>query len=185
MNKRKLIVRVLIITVIISTLFAITQYNDLNLDNLTPERIRALTHNNIMLILIVMFGIMLLQNLLNFIPLVLVMSANVALFGLWKGFLFSLICSVVASTIIFIIFRYLFKDFKAPSKFESYRMKLENNGFLVVLIARLIPIMPTNIINMVAGVSSIKLVHYVIATFIGNGIYALIISSALFKLFTE
>jgi uncharacterized membrane protein YdjX (TVP38/TMEM64 family) len=184
MPKRKLLLRILIITFIISSLLAFIQTSDLHLENLTPERIRTLTNNNILLILFVMFGIMFLQNLLNFIPIILVMSANVALFGLWKGFLFSLICSVIASTIIFIIFRYIFKDFKAPTKFDAYREKIENNGFLYVLIARLIPIMPTNIINMVAGVSSIKLIHYVLATVIGNGIYTLIISSALFRLFT-
>ena len=184
MLKRKLLIRILITLVIIISLFAFIQTSDFQLENLTPERIRTLTNDNIFLILFVMFGIMFLQNLLNFIPIILVMSANVALFGLWKGFLFSLICSVIASTIIFIVFRYIFKDFKAPSKFEKYREKIENNGFLFILIARLIPIMPTNIINMVAGVSSIKLSHYVLATIIGNGIYALIISSALFSLFT-
>lgn len=184
MLKRKLLLRVLVITFIISSLFAFIQTSNLQLDNLTPERIRAISNNNIFLILFVMFGIMFLQNLLNLVPIILVMSANVALFGLWKGFLFSLICSVVASTIIFIIFRYVFKEFKAPSKFDSYRDKIEKNGFLYVLIARLIPIMPTNIINMVSGVSSIKLSHYILATIIGNGIYALIISSALFSLFS-
>ena len=184
MRKRKLLIRILIISFIISSLFAFIQTSDLHLEIITPERIRTITNNNILLILFVMFGIMFLQNLLNLIPIILVMSANIALFGLWKGFLFSLLCSVIASTIIFIIFRYVFKDFKAPSKFDGYRDKIEKNGFLYVLIARLIPIMPTNIINMVSGVSSIKLSHYILATAIGNGIYALIISSSLVSLFT-
>jgi uncharacterized membrane protein YdjX (TVP38/TMEM64 family) len=55
-------------------------------------------------------------------------------------------------------------------------VKIERNGFMYILIARLIPIMPTSVINIAAGISTVKLNHYVAATFVGNTVYAFIIA---------
>jgi uncharacterized membrane protein YdjX (TVP38/TMEM64 family) len=174
--KRKLIQRLIYIAITLIILYILVRWSGLKLEDLSEERIRSMTHDNLSLILLVMFGIMFLQNLLNVIPIVLVISANVALIGLWKGFAYSVLTSVIASTLLFLLFRYIFNDLKSPERYEKYLVKIERNGFMYILIARLIPIMPTSVINIAAGISTVKLNHYVAATFVGNTVYAFIIA---------
>jgi uncharacterized membrane protein YdjX (TVP38/TMEM64 family) len=184
MNKNKIITRALILFGALFTIFIVFQILGVDIENISDEHIKELAHDNIYLLLIILFGIMFLQNLLNFFPIVLVISLNVSLLGLWGGYLFSLFCSVVASTIIFLVIRYMFIDMKAAPKYEKYTKKIEKNGFLYVLIARLIPIMPTNVINIASGLSSIKLRHYTLATILGHAIYSFIIAAASFNIFS-
>ena len=184
MNKNKFITRVLILIGALLTIFIVFQILGVDIENISDEHIKDLAHDNIYLLLIILLGIMFLQNLLNFFPIVLVISLNVSLLGLWGGYLFSLFCSVFASTIIFLIIRYMFINMKAAPKYEKYTKKIEKNGFLYVLIARLIPIMPTNVINIASGLSSIKLQHYTLATILGHAIYSFIIAAASFNIFS-
>lgn len=184
MSKNKFITRVLILVGILLTIFGVFQILGVDIENVSEENIKELAHDNIYLLLIILLGVMFLQNLLNFFPIILVISLNVSLLGLWAGYLFSLFCSVVASTIIFLVIRYMFIDMKAAPKYEKYTKKIETNGFLYVLIARLIPIMPTNIINIASGLSSIKLRHYTLATILGHAIYSFIIAALSFNIFT-
>ena len=174
--KRKIVQRLILIIIVCLLLYIAIKWSGLQLEDLSEQQIRSLTHDNLWLILLVMFGMMFLQNLLNAIPIVLVISANVALIGLWKGFAYSVLTSVIASTLLFLMFRYLFSDAWQSEKYDKYLQKIENNGFLYILIARLIPIMPTSVINVAAGLSTIKLKQYVAATFVGNTIYAFIIA---------
>ncbi len=184
MNKRKFITRALLLVGALLAIFSVLQILGIDIENISEEHIKDLAHDNIYLVLTILFGIMFLQNLLNFFPIVLVISLNVSILGLWGGYLFSLFCSVMASTIIFLIIRYMFIDMKAATNYVKYTEKIEKNGFLYVLIARLIPIMPTNIINIASGLSSIKVTPYTLATILGHAIYSFIIAAASFNIFS-
>lgn len=184
MNKNKFIIRAIILVGVLLTIFIAFQILGVDIENVSDEHVKELAHDNIYLLLTILFGIMFLQNLLNFFPIILVISLNVSILGLWGGYLFSLFCSVVASTIIFLIIRYMFMDMKAAAKYEKYTKKIEKNGFLYVLIARLIPIMPTNVINIASGLSSIKLTHYTLATILGHALYIFVIAAASFNIFS-
>ncbi|MNI66296.1 TVP38/TMEM64 family inner membrane protein YdjZ [compost metagenome] len=124
---------------------------------------------------------MTLQNLFTFIPLVLVITANIALFGFWKGYLFGCLCSVIGSTLIFLSIRHLFHDLFSNSKMQKIQNKVEKNGFLFVLSGRILPFMPTNLINIASALSSIKTMHFILATTAGNLIYGLVLSSVSFS----
>lgn len=129
-----------------------------------------------------MLVIMVLQNLFTFIPLVLVIATNITLFGFWNGYLYGCFCSVIGSTLIFLSIRYLFQDAFSNSKTKKYQEKIEKNGFLFGLSGRVLPFMPTNLINIASGLSSIKTSHFVIATTVGNMIYGLVLASASFSI---
>ena len=184
MTKNKYLTRGILLFSALIASFVLLEISGVNIEDISDEHIKDLAKDNIYLLLTILFGIMFLQNLLNFFPIVLVISLNVSLLGLWGGYLFSLFCSVIASTIIFLVIRNMFSDMKAAPKYEKYTEKIGKNGFLYVLIARLIPIMPTNVINIASGLSSIKLTHYTLATILGHAIYSLIISAASFNIFS-
>lgn len=181
MNKRKLIIRVIgYITFILCLLFLLKS-SGLTVADLTPDTIRTLAHNNILLLLIIMLIIMTLQNIFTFIPLILVITANITLFGFWKGYLYGSLCSVIGSTLVFLSIRHLFHDISSNPKIQQFQEKIEKRGFVFVLMGRIFPFMPTNLINIASGLSSIKTLHFIFATAVGNLIYGLVLSSVSFS----
>lgn len=146
------------------------------LNDLNPETIQKLAHHNTQLVLLIMLIVMCLQNLFTFIPLILVITVNITLFGFWEGYLYSALCSVLGSTLIFLSIRYFFRDTHIE-KLKKYEAKLAKNGFLFVLSGRILPFMPTNLINILSGLSAMKLWHFVVATALGNLIYGLVLAS--------
>ncbi|MDF1618417.1 TVP38/TMEM64 family protein [Petrocella sp. FN5] len=94
------------------------------------------------------------------------------LFGFSLGTILVIIGSNVGCQLTFFISRLLGKDFvkryiKADSYFEKLSKKIEDNGFLVMLYLRLLPIFPFNGVNYISGLSQVKYWHYTLATFVG------------------
>lgn len=184
MNKRKLIIRVAAYLAFVLCLFLLLKQSGLTVSDITPETIRTIAHDNIFLILLIMLVIMILQNLFTFIPLILVITANITLLGFWHGYLYGCLCSVIGSTVIFLSIRYVFHGIFKDSKLKQYQEKIEEKGFLFVLMGRIFPFVPTNLINIASGLSSIKTLQFVLATTIGNMIYGFVLSSASFSVLT-
>ncbi|OIJ15641.1 hypothetical protein BKP35_01205 [Anaerobacillus arseniciselenatis] len=128
------------------------------------------------LLLLVTFIVILIQNTLTIFPLILILTKNIAFFGFFYGVIWSWIFSVVAAAIVFVSIRYCFKDFLEKKVSVNIKEKAEKNGFMYVLFARVVPVAPTSIINMVSGVSSIKFKDFILATSIGNLIYFSVLS---------
>ncbi len=181
MKKRTLFFRGICYIASILSILLILYKSGIRVSDLSPETILKISHHNMILVLIIMLVIMSLQNLFTFIPLILVITINIALFGFWKGYLYSCFCSVIGSTAIFLSIRYLFPNLFSSTKLQKYEQKVEKNGFLFVLSGRILPFLPTNLINIVSGLSSMKLSHFIFATTIGNMVYGLVLASASFS----
>ena len=181
MKKRTLFFRGICYIASILSILLILYKSGIRVSDLSPETILRISHHNMILVLIIMLVIMSLQNLFTFIPLILVITINIALFGFWKGYLYSCFCSVIGSTAIFLSIRYLFPNLFSSTKLQKYEQKVEKNGFLFVLSGRILPFLPTNLINIVSGLSSMKLSHFIFATTIGNMVYGLVLASASFS----
>ncbi|GEK32769.1 TVP38/TMEM64 family protein [Kurthia sibirica] len=182
MNRKKLTIRATAYLAIVLTIFFIIYRSGIDVSDLSPDMITHLAHNNILIVFAIMLVIMILQNLFTFIPLVLVITINISLFGFWPGYFLSALCSVIGSTLIFLSIRYIFPNAFAKTKLHKYEEKIKKNGFMFVFLGRILPFMPTNLINIVSGLSSIKLSHFVVATTCGNLIYGLVLSSASFSI---
>lgn len=131
----------------------------------------AIIDQNIWFILAITLVIMMIQNTFTVIPLILVITVNYVLFGFIKGFLWSWITSLIGSTVIFLCSRYLFQGWVSRKVDASLRSKIEKNGFKFVFQARVIPFIPTSLINILSGVSSIPFRSFILATSIGNFLY--------------
>ncbi|RUS48943.1 TVP38/TMEM64 family protein [Cohnella sp. AR92] len=182
MNKRKLTIRVLGYLAFVLCLFLLLRNSGLTVDDITPEKIRELAHHNLILLLLIMLVLMTLQNIFTFIPLILVITANITLFGFWIGYLYGCFCSVIGSTLVFLSIRHLFRNAFTGPKILQFQEKLEKNGFVFVLTGRIFPFMPTNLINIASGLSAIRTSHFVAATTLGNMAYGLLLSSVSFSM---
>lgn len=181
MKKRTLFFRGFCYISCIFSILLILNKSGITVSDLSPETILTIAHHNTLLVLIIMLVVMVLQNLFTFIPLILVITINMALFGFWKGYFYSCFCSVIGSTAIFLSIRYLFPNLFSSTKLQKYEHKIEKNAFLFVLSGRILPFLPTNLINIVSGLSTMKVSHFISATTIGNMIYGFVLASASFS----
>lgn len=140
------------------------------------EAIRKFLNKNMGYALFFMFLVMLIQNSFTVFPLILVITINMTLFGFINGFIWSWLTGVLASLIVYVGARYVFQEIIAE-KFNSKLIdKIDANGFAYVFQARIFPFVPTSLVNIVAGLSTIRLLPYILATTIGNFIYFFILA---------
>lgn len=119
------------------------------------------------------FLLTLFTNTLGFPPAVIFSTANVILFGIVPGIVLACVAETVGATIAFILIRFYFREpaekaiAKSPflSKIDQYS---GTKGFFVMLIGRMVPYLPSALLNAVGALSSIKLREYVIASFVGK-----------------
>ena len=140
------------------------------------HKVRALLDGNMLYAYLFLLLIMIIQNSFTVIPLILVITINLALFGFWQGFLWSWFTSVVAAYIICLSVRSVFKN-RVIKRFNPEHIeKMEQNGFKYVFQARVFPFVPTSLINILAGLSSIQYKSFVLATAIGNFVYFFVLA---------
>lgn len=119
-----------------------------------------------------MFAIFL-QTWFPFVPFVLIAGANAYVFGLTGGFLINYSMACVSAFAAFMFARYLAYDYvdaklaRYPSV-RSFNAKLESNGFLYTLMARLMPVIPSSLVNFGAGVSKMHIRPFMLGTIIGK-----------------
>jgi uncharacterized membrane protein YdjX (TVP38/TMEM64 family) len=102
---------------------------------------------------------------------VLTLGAGAA-FGLWKGFVLVSIGSTVGAWASFLVGRYLLRDWvsrrleKVPA-FAAVAEAVGQEGWKVVLLTRLSPVLPFNLLNYGYGLTTVGLGEYTLASWIG------------------
>jgi len=92
------------------------------------------------------------------------------LFGLFWGSVYVLIAAIIGATLAFLIGRYLSRDWvsrqieKHP-KLKAIDLAVAKEGWKIVLLTRLCPLFPFNLINYVFGVTQVSLKDYVLGSF--------------------
>jgi uncharacterized membrane protein YdjX (TVP38/TMEM64 family) len=122
------------------------------------------------------FIIMVIQNSFTIIPLIIIITINYALFGFFNGLIWSWFTSIIAAGIWFFGSRYFFNDWVQKKTNPEILSKMEQNGLLFVFQARIIPFVPTSLINILSGLSTIKFKHFMVGTMFGNLIFFFVLS---------
>ena len=135
------------------------------------DKIRSFLMSNIAYAFFFMFLVMVIQNSFTVFPLILVISINLSLFGFINGFLWSWLTSVLASTLVFYGVRYIFQGMIIEKFNPKLIEKVDANGFAYVFQARIFPFVPTSLVNILAGLSTIRIMPFTIATALGNSLY--------------
>ncbi len=141
------------------------------------DALKDLSHGSLWLLLLFTLLLMTIQNLFTIIPLILLISINVSLLGFAGGFIWSWLISIIGATISFFITRYWFQDFFSKYVNNEWESKIEENGFGVVFVGRVMPFMPTSVVNIAAAISSVRFMKFFYGTVLGNLIYFFILSA--------
>ena len=100
-------------------------------------------------------------------------SANALIFGIVPGILLAWIAETVGVALSFVLLRFLFRDAAEDviSKHKSLQKIDElsgSQGFKVMLIARIIPYLPSGLLNALGAVSKMSFRDFTIAALIGK-----------------
>jgi len=96
------------------------------------------------------------------------------LFGTWLGALCSIIASVLSAMILFWFTRFVGESYIREflrNKFPSvsrYNDRLKDNGFKHMLVLRLLPFTPANLMNLAFPLTNVRKKDYFWSTFLGN-----------------
>jgi uncharacterized membrane protein YdjX (TVP38/TMEM64 family) len=91
-------------------------------------------------------------------------------FGTWWGSLYSLIGADVGAIVAFGAGRFLGRSFVERAigqRFNNLLNKIAKNGFVIIFYLRMVPVIPYNALNLLAGASPIKFRDYFWASMIG------------------
>ena len=114
-----------------------------------------------------------LVNAIGFPPAIIFSTANTLIFGIVEGIIISCIAETIGVTISFILLRFFFRETaeviisknKRLQKIDDYSGK---NGFKVMLVARMVPYVPSALLNAAGALSKMNLKEYFIASLIGK-----------------
>jgi len=104
-----------------------------------------------------------------FIPGTVFTLAGGALFGPVLGTLYNLTGATLGATLAFLIARYLAADLvtnKAGGRVKQLINGVEGEGWRFVAFVRLVPLFPFVLLNYALGLTRLRLLHYVIATYV-------------------
>ena len=119
------------------------------------------------------FWLTLFVNALGFPPAIIFSTANTLIFGIIPGIVLSCVAETVGVTISFLLLRFFFRETaekviaknKTLANIDRYSGK---NGFTVMLIARMVPYIPSVLLNAVGALSALRLRDYILSSFIGK-----------------
>lgn len=121
---------------------------------------------------IISFGLMILQSVAAPLPAFLITFTNASLFGWWKGAILSWSSAMAGAALCFFIARVLGRD--AAAKLTSKAGLEQIDGFFdrygknTILICRLLPFISFDIVSYAAGLTSMSVGAFLLATGIGQ-----------------
>ena len=121
---------------------------------------------------LISFALMVFQAIVAPLPAFLITFANAALFGWVYGAALSWVSAMVGALLCFYIAKFLGRDVveKLTSKMalESVDAFFEKHGVYAILIARLLPFISFDVVSYAAGLTSMRLSSFLLATGVGQ-----------------
>ncbi|MCC2116120.1 TVP38/TMEM64 family protein [Bacillus halotolerans] len=107
------------------------------------------------------------------VPFAIIAALNGAVFGIANGVWITLAGSMLGTILLFFLARYSFRDWarkkiKAYPAIQGYEASFDKNAFTAVLLGRLIPVIPSLVMNVVCGLSSVRWHVFFFASLIGK-----------------
>lgn len=169
MKKIKTVSKIILLVLVVFTVFLSPIREKLSLSELTSaiESARGMPSAPLVFVLSYVLGVVLA------LPGIAFMFLGGSIFGFWKGILLVVIASNIGCQLTFLLSRFFGKGFlsrffKLTDFTEKLEDKIEQNGFMVMLYLRLIPLFPFNLVNYASGLTNVEYKDYTLGTLIGK-----------------
>lgn len=106
------------------------------------------------------------EALIPALPLIVIVSFNVSVYGTWLGFIYSWIGSYIGSIVVFLTFRYVVKKWLVRfihnhEKLNRIANYISIKGYDVLFLLTCLPFTPSSLINIVYGLSDIDTMFFI------------------------
>lgn len=104
------------------------------------------------------------------VPVTLIIVATVTVFGAWPGIFYALLGAELSALVTYGLGHLLGRDAVrrlAGSRLNSVSRLLSRRGALTIITLRIVPVAPFTVINVIAGVSDIRLRDFAIGSLVG------------------
>ncbi|GGJ71973.1 putative membrane protein YdjX (TVP38/TMEM64 family) [Anoxybacillus voinovskiensis] len=123
----------------------------------------------------------LLESFFPVLPMFVLVMANAAAFGLWKGIMISWIGACLGSILVFLLARKVgqkrfFRFLNRHQKVRQLVSWVERHGFGPLFLLFCFPFTPSAIINVVAGLSRVSKQQFILAVLLGKMVMIFVIS---------
>eukprot|EP00877_Chromochloris_zofingiensis_P004762 jgi/Chrzof1/14287/Cz08g31390.t1 len=113
----------------------------------------------------VLFGLLYVWFTVLFLPPAVLAVCAGAMFGLWVGVLFVWVSATIGESIEFLLGRFLLRKWVREltanwSVWQALQAALQEDGWKLVILLRISPVMPFSVINYALGTSSLPFSHY-------------------------
>lgn len=168
----KKVVLISIILLLLLTIYFSGFYEFLTFENIKTnlEVIKEYSHNNPVLFLGQFMAVFILITSLSIPGAIVLTLLSGTIFGVIPGTFIVLLSSTIGATISFLYSRYIFGDVfreKFRDKYRTVENKFNENGTSYLFTLRMIPVSPFVVINILMGLTPIRLWNYVWITFVG------------------
>ncbi|MGO4886827.1 TVP38/TMEM64 family protein [Anaerobacillus sp. MEB173] len=115
-----------------------------------------------------------LQGVVTAFPFILILIIHISLFGLVQGIFFSWIGSLIGALVCFVLSRYFFDEVthklwdERKKNHQKWRPFIDLYGVWAIILLRSIPVIPSNVISIMAALSPIGIKAYFWSTVVGN-----------------
>ena len=135
--------------------------------------LNSLTNSNTYLSIVLQFFIMVAVSFIPFAPIPLLATIIGTNHSFFIGLCINLGGTVIGSIILYwlsknILRRHAQKIVNKYQYLEKFLTLIVTNGFLAVLIGRLVPIIPSAGVNLIAGISGVNFIAFATATLFGK-----------------
>ncbi len=169
-NKKILIVSVLVLFIAAFFFFDLGQYLTLDYFKSQRDAISAYQDANPLQTALVFFLVYVAVTGLSLPGAAVLTLAAGAIFGLWWGVFIVSFASTLGATIAFLVARLLMRDWvqnKFGQKLKAINQGIEREGAFYLFTLRLVPIFPFFVINLVMGLTPIRVVQFFFVSQVG------------------
>lgn len=143
---------------------------DFKVLKVSPETIREWVLSFGWIAPVLYIGLYIARPFVLFPASVLSMAGGLA-FGTWMGMLYTLVGAVTGAVLSFLLARKIGKGFfkgKDDPRLEKIERSMERKGFMMVLLLRIAPFVPFDLVSYSAGAARVRLRAFLPATVIGT-----------------
>ena len=169
LKNAKVVKFILLILLVSIGLIFLLKYKDI-IFNLDIEKVVRYIYKSGSMAIVLYIFIYVVKPFLVFIPSNVVAIIGGMLFGPVKGFISSMIGFFLSGTLAFYISRFLGKDFVdsiVGNKLIKLDDNIEENGFKILFMLRLPPILPFDPLSYACGLTKIKYRDFILASLLG------------------
>ncbi|TYS67464.1 TVP38/TMEM64 family protein [Sutcliffiella horikoshii] len=156
----------LLLAILVGTLLFINH----NYLNISPEGIREWILSFGIFAPVIYIVLYTIRPLILFPASILSLAAGLA-FGAIGGTIYTIIGATLGAIVSFLVAKKfgkrIIKNQTSNVRVQKIQSQMEENGFFYVLLLRLIPLFNFDLISYLAGLSKVKLSHFILATVIG------------------